>query len=47
MSWDWGIWLVVDAALLVAATVVTLILFARDLLRGMRSRPGRNEERPH
>ena len=34
MNWDWGVWLVVDAALLVAATAFTLVLFARDLYRG-------------
>jgi len=36
MSWDWGAWLLVDAALLVGATAAVLVLFGRDLYRGMR-----------
>ncbi len=38
MSWDWGAWLLVDAALLVAATAAVLVLFGRDLYRGMKGR---------
>ncbi len=40
MSWDWGAWLLVDAALLVAATGVLLTLFCRDLYRGIRKWKG-------
>lgn len=43
MSWDWGAWLVVDAALLITATAVTLVLFARDLYRGTRQE-GKNKK---
>jgi hypothetical protein len=36
MIWDWTALLLVDAALLVAATVTVLALFVRDLRRGQR-----------
>ena len=39
MSWDWTVLLVVDAGLLVAATVTVLALFVRDLRRGQRPPP--------
>lgn len=41
MSWDWGAWLLLDAALLVGATAVVLVLFGRDLYRGIGGRGAR------
>jgi len=41
MSWDWTVLLLVDAGLLVAATLTVLALFVRDLRR-----PGQKSPEP-